>query len=76
LSALERAASSQRQISPDRAEKATGACRVIPGRPSGTPDGLGAVGALLTGADGGFLTGSDIVMDGGVTASYWYGDVA
>ena len=28
------------------------------------------------GPDGGFITGSDILMDGGVTAAYWYGDLA
>jgi hypothetical protein len=28
------------------------------------------------GADGGFITGSDFLMDGGVTAAYWYGDIA
>ena len=38
--------------------------------------GVGAVGALLMGPDGGFITGSDFLMDGGVTASYWYGEVA
>jgi NAD(P)-dependent dehydrogenase (short-subunit alcohol dehydrogenase family) len=43
---------------------------------AGTPDEVGAVGALLMGADGAFITGSDILMDGGVTASYWYGDLA
>lgn len=32
-------------------------------------------GALLTGPDGGFI-GSDFVMDGGVTASYFYGELA
>jgi NAD(P)-dependent dehydrogenase (short-subunit alcohol dehydrogenase family) len=42
----------------------------------GTPDEVGAVGALLMGPDGGFITGSDFLMDGGVTAAYWYGDVA
>jgi NAD(P)-dependent dehydrogenase (short-subunit alcohol dehydrogenase family) len=45
------------------------------GRP-GTPDEVGNVGALLMGPDGGFITGSDILMDGGVTAAYWYGDLA
>jgi len=45
------------------------------GRP-GTPDEVGNVGALLMGTDGGFITGSDILMDGGVTAAYWYGDLA
>jgi NAD(P)-dependent dehydrogenase (short-subunit alcohol dehydrogenase family) len=43
---------------------------------AGTPDEVGTVGALLMGPDGGFITGSDILMDGGVTASYWYGDLA
>jgi NAD(P)-dependent dehydrogenase (short-subunit alcohol dehydrogenase family) len=43
---------------------------------AGTPDEVGAVGALLMGPDGGFIAGSDFLMDGGVTASYWYGDVA
>jgi NAD(P)-dependent dehydrogenase (short-subunit alcohol dehydrogenase family) len=43
---------------------------------AGTPDEVGAVGALLMGPDGGFITGSDFLMDGGVTAAYWYGEVA
>ncbi|NHU85729.1 SDR family oxidoreductase [Kocuria sp. JC486] len=42
----------------------------------GSPDEVGAVGALLMGPDGGFITGSDILMDGGVTASYFYGELA
>ena len=42
----------------------------------GTPDEVGAVAALLMGPDGGFITGSDFLMDGGVTASYWYGELA
>lgn len=43
---------------------------------AGTPDEVGNVGALLMGSDGGFITGSDFLMDGGVTASYWFGDLA
>jgi len=42
----------------------------------GTPDEVGNVGALLMGPDGSFITGSDFLMDGGVTAAYWYGDLA
>jgi NAD(P)-dependent dehydrogenase (short-subunit alcohol dehydrogenase family) len=42
----------------------------------GTPDEVGTVGALLMGPDGAFITGSDFLMDGGVTASYWYGELA
>jgi NAD(P)-dependent dehydrogenase (short-subunit alcohol dehydrogenase family) len=43
---------------------------------AGTPDEVGTVGALLMGPDGGFITGSDFLMDGGVTAAYWYGELA
>jgi len=43
---------------------------------AGTPDEVGTVGALLMGADGAFITGSDFLMDGGVTASYFYGELA
>jgi hypothetical protein len=28
------------------------------------------------GPDGAFITGSDILMDGGVTAAYWFGELA
>jgi NAD(P)-dependent dehydrogenase (short-subunit alcohol dehydrogenase family) len=43
---------------------------------AGTPDEVGTVGALLMGADGAFITGSDFLMDGGVTAAYWFGELA
>jgi hypothetical protein len=43
---------------------------------AGTPDEVGTIGAMLMGRDGAFITGSDILIDGGVTASYWYGDLA
>ena len=36
----------------------------------GTPVEAGIVAALLVGPDGGFITGSDLLMDGGVTAAY------
>ncbi len=42
---------------------------------AGTPDEVGVVGALLMGADGAFITGSDFLMDGGVTASFFYGEL-
>ena len=47
-----------------------------PAKRPGTPDEVANVGALLMGSDGGFITGSDFLMDGGVTASYWYGELA
>jgi len=43
---------------------------------AGTPDEVGTAGALLMGPDGAFITGSDVLMDGGVTAAYWFGDLA
>lgn len=43
---------------------------------AGTPDEVGTVGALLMGSDGAFITGSDFLMDGGVTSAYWYGELA
>ena len=43
---------------------------------AGTPDEVANVAAMLMGPDGGFITGSDFLMDGGVTASYWYGELA
>lgn len=43
---------------------------------AGTPDEVGNVGALLMGSDGAFITGSDFLMDGGVTAAFWYGERA
>lgn len=49
---------------------------VCPVGRAGTPDEVGNVGALLMGADGAFITGSDFLMDGGVTASYWFGELA
>ncbi|MFJ3315182.1 SDR family oxidoreductase [Herbaspirillum huttiense] len=43
---------------------------------AGTPDEVASVAALLLGADGAFITGSDFLMDGGVTSSYWFGELA
>jgi NAD(P)-dependent dehydrogenase (short-subunit alcohol dehydrogenase family) len=43
---------------------------------AGTPDEIATIGALLLGTDGAFITGSDILIDGGVTASWFYGELA
>jgi NAD(P)-dependent dehydrogenase (short-subunit alcohol dehydrogenase family) len=42
----------------------------------GTPDEVATVAALLISPDGAFITGSDFLIDGGVTASYFYGELA
>ena len=49
---------------------------LCPAGRAGTPDEVGTVGALLMGPDGGFITGSDFLMDGGVTAAYRFGALA
>jgi NAD(P)-dependent dehydrogenase (short-subunit alcohol dehydrogenase family) len=52
--------------------------RFIEGSPAGragTPDEVATVAALLMGPDGAFITGSDILQDGGVTAAYWFGEL-
>jgi NAD(P)-dependent dehydrogenase (short-subunit alcohol dehydrogenase family) len=43
---------------------------------AGTPDEVATVAALLMGPDGAFITGSDFLIDGGVTASYFFGEPA
>ncbi len=49
---------------------------LCPAGRAGTPDEVGEVGALLMGPGGAFITGSDFLMDGGVTAAYWFGELA
>ena len=45
-------------------------------RRANTPDEVATLAALLMGSDGGFITGSDFLIDGGVTAAYWFGELA
>ena len=42
---------------------------------AGTPDDVATLAALLMGPDGAFITGSDSLIEGGVTASYFFGDL-
>ncbi|MEO7689874.1 MAG: SDR family oxidoreductase [Sphingomonas sp.] len=64
------------ELSGPRGESYRRMINLSPAGRAGTPDEVGAVGALLMGPDGGFITGSDFLMDGGVTASYFYGPLA
>jgi NAD(P)-dependent dehydrogenase (short-subunit alcohol dehydrogenase family) len=43
---------------------------------AGTPDEVVDLADLLMGADGAFITGSDFLKDGGLTATCWYGEQA
>jgi nucleoside-diphosphate-sugar epimerase len=42
---------------------------------AGTPDEVGALAALLMSETGAFITGSDILIDGGATAACFYGSL-
>ena len=64
------------ELSGPRGEGYRRMINLSPAKRGGTPDEVGVVGALLMGENGGFITGSDFLMDGGVTASYWYGELA
>ncbi len=50
--------------------------RAQPRRARRHPGRVGTLGAFLMGLDGAFITGSDFLMNGGVTASYFYGELA
>jgi NAD(P)-dependent dehydrogenase (short-subunit alcohol dehydrogenase family) len=43
---------------------------------AGTPDEVGDLAGFVMGPAGAFITGSDFLMDGGVTATYWLGQFA
>jgi len=42
----------------------------------GTPDEIANLAELLMDRRGSFITGSDFLADGGITAQYWYGNVS
>ena len=42
---------------------------------AGTPDEVGDLAGFLMSSRGRFISGSDFLIDGGTTASYWYGDL-
>ena len=42
---------------------------------AGTPDEVGDLAEFLMSSRGKFISGADFLIDGGTTASYWYGDL-
>ena len=42
---------------------------------AGTPDEVGDLAEFLMSSRGRFISGADFLIDGGCTASYWYGDL-
>ena len=47
----------------------------MPARRAGTPDEVGELAEFLMSSRGRFISGADLLIDGGCTASYWYGDL-
>lgn len=47
----------------------------MPARRAGTPDEVGDLAEFLMSSRGRFISGADVLIDGGCTASYWYGDL-
>lgn len=45
----------------------------MPAGRAGTPDEIAALAAHVMGPEGGFITGSDFLIDGGATADFFYG---
>ncbi len=43
---------------------------------AGTPDEVAALAALIMGPEGGYITGSDFLIDGGATANFYHGSGA
>lgn len=46
-----------------------------PAKRTGTPDGVGELTDFIMDEKGRFINGMEILIDGGTTASYWYGDL-
>ena len=49
--------------------------RLCPAGRAGTPDEVGDLAEFLMSSRGRWISGSDFLIDGGTTASYWYGDL-
>lgn len=58
--------------------RAQGYLKMIEGCPAGragTPDEIASLAVLMMGPEGAFITGSDFLIDGGVTASWYFGSL-
>ncbi len=57
----------------ERADFYQAMLKKMPAGRAGTPDEVAALAALIMGPEGGFITGSDFLIDGGATANFFYG---
>jgi len=60
----------------ERADFYQAMLKKMPAGRAGTPDEIAALAALIMGPEGGFITGSDFLIDGGATANFFYGPEA
>ena len=58
-----------------RAEGYRKMLKASPAGRAGTPDEVGDLAEFLMSSRGRFISGADFLIDGGTTASYWYGDL-
>ncbi|MBQ9487923.1 MAG: SDR family oxidoreductase [Selenomonadaceae bacterium] len=58
-----------------RAEGYRKMLKASPAGRAGTPDEVGDLAEFLMSSRGRFISGADLLIDGGTTASYWYGDL-
>lgn len=65
---------SQRELSGSNRDNYQRMIQASSARRAGTADEIAAVGAFLMGPEAQFISGSDFLIDGGVTAAYWWGD--
>jgi NAD(P)-dependent dehydrogenase (short-subunit alcohol dehydrogenase family) len=61
------------ELNGERAEFYRDMLAKSPAGRAGTPDEVAALAALIMGPEGGFITGSDFLIDGGATANFFYG---
>lgn len=61
--------------SEENAKRAAKTLEGMPARRAGTPDEVGDLAEFLMSSRGRFISGADLLIDGGCTASYWYGDL-
>lgn len=64
---------SRRELEGPNRESYQRMLKACAGGRAGTPDEIATLGALLMGPEGGFISGSDFLIDGGVTAAFRYG---
>ena len=63
----------QDELHGERAEFYQAMLKQMPAGRAGTPDEVASLAAHIMGPEGGFITGSDFLIDGGATANFFHG---